>query len=425
MLVGVEPGKVTDVLAKSTAAWVKSQMDQEPNLTDWGVIVAEYQIDQAYRPPGQFNPNYKPEPYPEKIADMLYTDFSDSQNAPGQMMGRSIGCQDLAATGSSGFAIRVSFPDGVEKYFLTTAHHVVAKDSSPIDRNSTEPKVNAESPSQSDHDGWVQYFTDGIQQTENDPLYLLMAAKEGAGILTVGQGILANMRERIERFRTGIQSSENYNRSIGTVYRSSGDETVYNDWVRDWALVEIEPRLLQNKAILNNAPSKLVHKEMDVLRYQLPSLAKEKLHQCYLLGRTSIYNAGCINESPAMVWYTSKSGRKIQARTAIATSSRDLYTRFRTFSQDSDSGGAVLDKEYNPCGILWGGCREPCDNVESSDEGTTKRKSMFDFDGIHFVLPVKVLLDDVRSTLCMDHKSEVQVELIGAKASSIFNQSLR
>ncbi|KAM0333388.1 hypothetical protein ACHAQA_002049 [Verticillium albo-atrum] len=419
VLVGVTPGKVGFQEAQSIANKMRERMDEQMKPdANWGVIVAQYEMTPHYVPPGGFNPNYKPAHHPAKIVDMVYPDFSDIQNAAGQLMGRSIGVAGSEKTGSSGFTLRARFPNGESKYFLTTAHHVVAEDSSPIKQNSEGAAMAVESPSSQDHEGWLDRFAESLARAENNAHYRLLLDKEAANALVLGQNILKNKRQAIENTRTMQKRAGSYDRSIGTVFQSSGDMIVRGGWLQDWALIELAPRLVKEELVLHNTLSTLMQEEFDNEEYWPSTGEATQLQACYLLGRTSVYNAGSFNRFPTYVWHKPTSGDLVMTKTMLVVSSTDPATRSGTFSQTSDSGGAVLDKAFKPVGILWGGARAPQGSLEKRADSMVRRAAKSGVpDGLHFVFPLKTVLEDIQSTLRADCGSEVQVELVGAEVS--------
>lgn len=134
----------------------------------------------------------------------------------------------------------------------------------------------------------------------------------------------------------------------------------------------------------------------------------EAANEAFKIGRTTGFTRGLFSSVQATIRYAVHLNHDADQK--IVTSRFTVVVSDHTaakpdFGCAGDSGSAVFDHNIKIAGMYWGGSLTPT---------TEERESLGPFnehDGVHFVCPVKVLLEDMARTLGQSLDRVVSVTL--------------
>jgi hypothetical protein len=232
-------------------------------------------------------------------------------------------------------------------------------------------------PSDRDTDLKLDNASDAIKifekMVDGTPGVLGLQAKVDMGDLSK-KGKLTDALERITTFERERDTMQNFNRTVGPVYATSGYRSVPDnqkrDWALDWSLARVEsPRVLEN-TVSGETAGKYVGHDRQLVSWQKRSPIGR---QVVKLGRSTGWTQGAVNAVEAV--FSAQDGtynRNVSAWPVVTPYGFP-------FALPGDSGSVVFDAEDVITGGNWVGLL------------TAANMAL----GVGYFTPIELVLEDI------------------------------
>ncbi|KAF2243559.1 hypothetical protein BU26DRAFT_510057 [Trematosphaeria pertusa] len=219
--------------------------------------------------------------------EVLYTKGFEARNTDGDVidisayadpiqMGASIGERDTEGSGTLGGLVKLRSPNGLEKSYALTNHHVAV--GQPLDHRlgrgealyPDHPILQASRPTMvtpADHDH-TTHFSQRIEDLYFwlDRMHKTGGLRERSEQAPTNQKLKSYLRtaeDKAEELSAELNHIETHNRNVGSLWAASGrrvreslvhgESKAYN-WLCDWALIEINPNKSMSNAVVDPSP---------------------------------------------------------------------------------------------------------------------------------------------------------------------------